>query len=661
MPEDLQPLRQSTPSAMARVNAVHAQLEQLAHTYLPQQSREHSKTPGLENCLPPLLAAMGWPGHTRHLVEVLPHQESVADIEGLRAVLVRLNFTTEAVSIGPAQIEHLHLPCLVDTGKDVLVLLARTDEGLKVFTSSHGATTTIRSLPGAATAYIVRPIGDADPGSARGGWAQTLVDRFRHTIAQIVFISLLINVLALLPSLFILAVYDAAIATKSLGLLANLIVGIGVVLITEYFLRRIRGRTLAYLGARWDVMTGSRALETVLNLPLAFTESGPVSAQITRLRQFENLRDIFSGQMAIALLDAPFIAVYVAAIGVIGGHLIWAPLLLVLSFCVAAVVTVPGMRRRYAMTGDNRQKLLQLLMETVTKHRAIKESGAEEAWYDRVNKVAYNSAHHHYRSERLNLYVNNLTQLLAGIAGIGTLFVGLHMVVRGDLSVGALIATMAVVWRFISPVQAAFLHLNRFHQVSSAVRQADQLFRLKPERKPACLSPLFRNFQGNLTINRVSFRYSPVADPALNGVSAQIPTGQLIALTGPGGAGKSTLLRLIARLYTAQGGSILYDGVDIRQLDAGELRHNLAYVPDCFDFFHGTIAQKSAPRRAAGHGRGAATGPGGSAHPGLCRNIAGWPGYVAQGRDGRAAAAGVQAAHHSSASLDQGCSFVSAR
>ena len=187
--------------------------------------------------------------------------------------------------------------------------------------------------------------------------------------------------------------------------------------------------------------------------------------------------------------------------------------------------------------------------------------------------------------------MNNLTQLLTGIAGIGTLFVGLHMVLRGDLSVGALIATMAVVWRFMSPVQAAFLHLNRFQQVSSAVRQADQLFRLKPEREPAGLSPLFRNFQGNLTINRVSFRYSPAADPALNGVSAQIPAGQLIALTGPGGAGKSTLLRLIARLYTAQGGSILYDGVDIRQLDAGELRHNLAYVPDCFDFFHGTIAQ----------------------------------------------------------------------
>ena len=78
--------------------------------------------------------------------------------------------------------------------------------------------------------------------------------------------------------------------------------------------------------------------------------------------------------------------------------------------------------------------------------------------------------------------------------------------------------------------------------------------------------------------------------------------------------------------------------MDIRQLDAGELRHNLAYVPDCFDFFHGTIAQNLRLAAPLATDEAAATGPGGSAHPRLCRNIAGWPGYVAQGRAGSAAA-----------------------
>lgn len=586
------PLHEAMPSASARANAVHAQLQQLVRAYVPRLSAGQSETAGLENCLPPLLAALGWPGHTRNLVEVLPHLEIVKDIEGLRAVLVRLNFATEAVALDRDRVHGLELPCLFRSAEnEVQVILARTPDGLKVFDSRSGATTTIPSLPDSGTAYVLRPLESAGQRGARDSWAWSLLHRFRGTVVKIAFISLLINLLALLPSLFILAVYDTAIATRSYGLLANLVAGIGIVVAAEYFLRRARGRTLAYLGARWDVMTGSRALETVLNLPLAFTESGPVSSQITRLRQFENLRDMFSGQMAIALLDAPFIAIYVAAIGAIGGHLVWAPLLLVTAFAILALVTIPVMRRRYSATGESRQKLLRLLMETITKHRAIKESGAEQAWRERVESAAQAAAQHHRRSEEMSHYVSNATQFLTGIAGIGTLYAGLHMVLAGGLSVGALIAAMAVVWRFVSPVQAAFLHLNRFQQVSNAVRQANQLFRLKPEREPGRLSPLFRSFRGNLTINRVSFRYSATADPALNGVSVQIPSGQLVALAGPGGAGKSTLLRLIARLYAAQGGSILYDGVDIRQLDAGELRHSLAYVPDCFDFFHGTIAQ----------------------------------------------------------------------
>ena len=367
-----------------RVNAVHAQLEQLVHAYVPRLTRGHCETAGLENCLPPLLAAMGWPGHTRHLVEALPHQEIIADIEGLRAALVRLNFATEAVLIHPDQVEQLDLPCLISTEvKEVLVLVSRTEQGLKVFDSARGTTGTIPSLPGMATAYVVRPMADGERGAARSGWARTFLDRFRRTVVHVVFISLLINVLALLPSLFILAVYDAAIAAKSQALLADLAVGIGVVVIAEYLLRRLRGRTLAYLGARWDVMTGARALETVLGLPLAFTESAPVSSQITQTSAIREFARHISGQMAIALLDAPFIAIYVAAIGVIGGHLVWAPMLLVLSFCIVALVSVPMMRRRYSITGDSRQKLLRLLMETVTKHRAIRESGAEDAWYDR--------------------------------------------------------------------------------------------------------------------------------------------------------------------------------------------------------------------------------------------------------------------------------------
>ena len=594
MLEQKVPLIEAIDSAAPRPNAVHAQHEQLQSVFVSSASREQKSARGVGACLVPLLTALNWPGNSRHLIEALPHLQSVDDVESLRAVLVRLNFDTEAMTADGTVAPRVSLPCLYSAdGKRVLVLTARRDDGFEAFDSVTGRAGILSGLPTAGTFYLPRAIDPREEQSelARRSYWGILLKRFRRTVVQLLFVTLVINVMALMPSLFILAVYDTAIATKSVGMLLSLLAGIGIVVVAEYGFRQLRGRALAYLGARWDIITGAKALERVLYLPIAFTERGPVSSQITRLRQFENMRDIFSGQMAIALLDLPFILIYVVAIGFVGGVLIWAPILLIAAYTLVGIVTLPVMRRRFAMVGESRQRSLRLLMETVTKHRAIKESGAESIWLDRVRTVAWESAQRHFSSEQLNLNVMSMTQTLSNVAGLATLFVGLDLVIEQKLTVGALIATMAIVWRFMAPVQAAFLNINRFQQVSNAFRQANQLFRMPPEREAGRLPQLFRNFRGSLVINRLSFRYTQMSDPALNGVSLRIPPGQLIAITGPSGGGKSTLLRLISKLYLAQGGNIQVDGVDIRQIDAGELRHNLSYVPDFFDFFHGTVAQ----------------------------------------------------------------------
>ena len=594
MLEQKVPLLDTLDSAAPRPNAVHAQQEQLQSTYMPGQARDKKIATGPGACLVPLLTALHWPGNSRHLVEALPHLQSVDDIESLRAVLVRLNFGTDEHPADETIAARIELPCLFTIdGRRILVLTARRDSGFEVFDSATGRSGLIGGLPIEGKVYVPKPIDSRQDLAelVRRTWSGVLLKRFRGTVVQLLVVSLIINLLALLPSLFILAVYDTAIATKSVKMLLSLLAGISIVVAAEYCFRQVRGRALAYLGARWDVITGAKALERVLYLPISFTERGPISSQITRLRQFENLRDIFSGQMAIALLDLPFILIYVVAIGFVGGPLIWAPLVLIACYAVLGGVTLPVMRRRYAMVGESRQRILRLMMETVTKHRAIKESGAEAIWLDRVKKVAWESAHRHHSSEQLNLNVMSITQTLSSIAGLATLFVGLDLVILGNLSVGGLISTMAIVWRFMSPVQSAFLNFNRFQQVSNAFRQANQLLRMPPEREPGALPQLFRNFRGNVAMSRLSFRYTQTSDPALNGVSLRVPPGQLVAITGPSGSGKSTLLRLIAKLYLPQGGNIQIDGVDIRQIDAGELRQNLAYVPDFFDFFHGTVAQ----------------------------------------------------------------------
>ncbi|MCV6611368.1 MAG: ATP-binding cassette domain-containing protein, partial [Amphritea sp.] len=156
---------------------------------------------------------------------------------------------------------------------------------------------------------------------------------------------------------------------------------------------------------------------------------------------------------------------------------------------------------------------------------------------------------------------------------------------------GVLEEIMALVWRVLSPLQSAFLSFSKFQQTIKAIKQINQLMKLRNERKGGKSGLILEKLQGNIRIERVSFRYGPDRDPALLGVSFQVKPGEMVAITGNTGSGKSTLVKMIAGMYAPQAGSIQVDSMDLRQLNAMDLRRAIAYVPQQTHFFHGTIAQ----------------------------------------------------------------------
>ena len=146
-------------------------------------------------------------------------------------------------------------------------------------------------------------------------------------------------------------------------------------------------------------------------------------------------------------------------------------------------------------------------------------------------------------------------------------------------------------WRVLAPRQLAFRSATRLGQVRTGSRQINQLMQLTPERDPNRPVTQQRIFHGAVKFDRVSVRYNANANPALLGVSFAIEPGEILAITGPSGSGKSTILKLVAGLVQLQAGNVMVDGLDIRQLDPGELRRSIAYVPQRRVLFHGTVAQ----------------------------------------------------------------------
>ena len=390
---------------------------------------------------------------------------------------------------------------------------------------------------------------------------------------------------------YVMTVYDKAIGAKSLSTLFYLFCGIAIIIAAELGLRAVRTRTIAFLGARFESLLSIGAFEKLLNMPAGMTESAPISSQITRLRQFEGIRELFTGALGNAIFDLPFAAVFLIAIFVIGGPIGFIPMALLVTFLAMTAITIPLTRTQVRKAGEAKTRQRNFLMEATEKHEVIRLHAAENTWKDRFESIASEYLLRQFKAHQLNTILQVISQSLVMVAGVATIAVGALQVLWGNLSIGALVAIVALVWRLLSPLQAVFIGLNRVGSTLETLKQINAMMRIETERQTGHVPTFLRSFKGDIEFVGAGFRYNPLTEPAIRGVSLDIPAKQIIAITGESGAGKSTLLKLAANLYQPQVGVVRIDGLDIRQIDPAELRHAIAYAPQRPEFFYGTIAQ----------------------------------------------------------------------
>lgn len=577
------------------INAVLKFRSQLETAFTPNRENRQTVNEQAIASLRHYLSLVGWRGRKRQFFETLPHMESIDTIYSLQAVFYRLGYKTVIEQARPEVFRNEFLPCLLreNSGRLYTVVSKNDDGSLEIVEPTTKSTT--RKFPDELIGEVIFPEQRSDftetktPQST--SWIITALRSLKPVILQIFFLSFVINIFALLPPLYVMAVYDKAISAKSVDILIGLTTGILLIAITEFALRHIRTRLQSYLGARLDEQSSESAFRQLLYFPLSMTEDAPIGSQLTRLRQMTSLRDIFTGVLATAIFDMPFITMFIAAIAIIAGPLVFIPLGLIALYGLIALWATPLFRRLLRKLGDTKAKIQAMTVETVTHHRAIRELSAEGIWAERYRKLSAEAAFANMKVRQFNLLVQSMSQSLLSMAGVLVLAIGVGKVVSGDLSSGALIALMALSWRVLGPIRGMFLSSMTFGQTVQSINQINALMRMPLETTPEKAPTIERRFNGEITLNQVGFRYASRRDLAVRGVSLAVRPGEIIAICGASGAGKTTILKLILGLYQQQGGAVLTDGMDTRQIDCAEWRQAVGHLPESIDFFYGTIAQ----------------------------------------------------------------------
>jgi ATP-binding cassette subfamily C protein LapB len=496
-----------------------------------------------------------------------------------------------------SQIAQEDLPCLfVSSGKIYVLLGFEEGNTLSVFDSStqHFADLHDRNMQGIA--YILRPIDveEERKASLRHSWVTGIVARFKQLLTLMLGLGFVTSLLGLALPIYTMAVYDKAVGADSIQVLIALTSGMVLIVTVDLMLRRIRGRAQAYFGARLDALISNNAFSQLLHMHVSMTESISIGGQLTRFRQLENIREAFTGPLANALIDLPFVFVFIVAIAVIAGPLAWIPLFLLVIYALLAAVAIPVIRRNLAQVAQARSKLQNMVMEALSNQRAIRDLSAEQIWIESFQKLTEDFGLKNLRTRAITFNTHTISQTLMSVAGVATVGVGTLQALNGSLSAGALIGSMALCWRVLNPMHQGFVSLTRLGQTMQSLDQVNRLMRLSVERIPNLLPSVYRHFQGKLELRRVVFAYPMTNEPVLRGLNCVIECGEVVAITGTSGSGKSSIFKVILGLYPIQGGAILADGRDIRQFDLGEWRHAVSYVPKNCDLFYGTVAQNLA-------------------------------------------------------------------
>jgi ATP-binding cassette subfamily B protein len=210
------------------------------------------------------------------------------------------------------------------------------------------------------------------------------------------------------------------------------------------------------------------------------------------------------------------------------------------------------------------------------------------------NRARFADLSHSYRTSRLRaqryiaLYFP-FVQLLSTVAGALVLFVAAGEVHSGVLTAGGLIAYLLYIDLLFAPIQQLSQVFDGYQQAAVGLRRIKDLLRT-PSSTPAAERPQRAGrARGQIEFRDVHFSYAGQPEEALAGVSLVVAPGETVALVGQTGAGKSTMVKLVARFYDVTSGSLLVDGVDVRDLDLASYRHGLGVVPQEPYLFPGTV------------------------------------------------------------------------
>lgn len=534
----------------------------------------------------------------------LPITDNAMTPELFKRAAKRIGISARFVKRTLNKIPEMVLPAVLllrDQQACVLLEVNKAQGTAKIFRPESGegeVSVSLDSLLESFTGYcfFVRPLYQFDKrseasnekASKKGHWFWgTLTSSWR--IYRDVFIaSLLINMFAIATPLFVMNVYDRVVPNNAFDTLWVLAIGATVVYLFDFLLRTLRAYFIDIAGKKSDILISAAIFSKVNNITMA-SRPKSVGAFSKNLQEFESIRDFITSASVTTLVDIPFMFLIIGVIWLIGGPVAYIPIItIVLILLYSMIIQIP-LKRSIEESQKTASQKNAVLIESLYNAEVVKLNNAEGVLQKKWENAVGNIANWGVRTRQLSQSCSSFAMVAQQLTTVIIVIVGVYHISEGLMSMGALIASVMLTGRALSPMSQFASLATRYNQAKSAFTSLSDIMS-SPVENPEGVKFVHRPlFKGYFQFEGVDFSYPEQEQTAISSININIKQGEKVAIIGRIGSGKSTLGKLMTGLYTPSSGAIRIDGVDIRQVNPTDLRKNVGSVSQDVNLFYGSI------------------------------------------------------------------------
>lgn len=409
-------------------------------------------------------------------------------------------------------------------------------------------------------------------------------------VAKMVFTGLLLVfpgvVLPVLSQVFM----DKVIVGADMSWFRGVILFMAAVLM-QALLSFYRGALLQRLRSKMIMMSGYKFLSKLLRLPIGFFDQRYVGDLTGRADNNVSVCDFLAGDLADTALNI-FSAVFFLVL-----LCVYSPLLTLIACAAAAINLViaklgaDSISKTVMKQRQDSGRLAGAVCAGLSITGTLKASGAENEYTGRILGYSAKEAVTEQRLNRLQQIISVVPGVVTQLSSVGVLLAGAVLVIRGEFTVGMLLAFNSLYSSFSQPVDQLVGMVQKIQTVRADISRVQDInnYGADPKFSSTAVQKNTSKLEGRVELRDISFGYSTLEKPLVQGLSFRLNSGSSVAFVGPSGCGKSTVSKVISGLYQPWGGEVLFDGVPLSELPPEVVNASVSTVSQNITLFSGTI------------------------------------------------------------------------